>query len=159
MKVYNLKRVQFLPISLETAWEFFSTPANLKDITPLHMKFNIKYISGNDKMYAGQIIKYKLYPLPGIPVNWTTEITHVDEPHFFVDEQRFGPYALWHHQHTFKEVEGGVEMTDEVNYAIPFGVIGRIANALFVGKQVSSIFDYRYNILEKIFKTEASKAA
>jgi len=157
MKVYTLKRVQVLPISLEKSWEFFSSPKNLKDITPPHMKFNIKYISGGESMYAGQIIKYRLFPIPGIPINWTTEITHVNEPYFFVDEQRFGPYALWHHQHWFREVEGGIEMTDEVNYAIPLGVIGRLAEALFVGKQVRSIFDYRYKVLAEKFKTEAAE--
>jgi len=152
MKVYNLKTVQKLPISLEEAWQFFSSPKNLKDITPAHMKFDIKYMSGGEKMYQGQIIRYKLQPVPGIPVSWTTEIKHVKEPHYFVDEQRFGPYALWHHQHRFKEVEGGVEMTDEVNYAIPLGFIGRLANWLFVGKQVKGIFDYRFKVLEERFK-------
>lgn len=159
MKIYNLKKKQFLPISMEEAWEFFSSPKNLKDITPPHMRFDIQYISGNNKMYQGQIIRYKLQPVPGIPVNWTTEITHVNEPYFFVDEQRFGPYALWHHQHHFKEVEGGVEMTDEVNYAIPFGVIGQIANRIFVEKQVNNIFDYRFNVLEKMFNKKSVVAA
>jgi len=154
MKVYNLKSKQFLPISLEEAWDFFSSPKNLKDITPTHMKFDIKYMSGGNKMYPGQIITYKLNPVPGIPVNWTTEITHVSAPFYFVDEQRFGPYALWHHQHHFEEVEGGVEMTDEVNYAIPFGFLGRFANWLFVGKQVSAIFDHRFKVLEELFNKQ-----
>ncbi len=152
MKVYNLKTKQFLPISMEEAWDFFSSPENLKDITPSHMKFDIRYISGSKKMYPGQIITYKLQPVPVIPVSWTTEITHVMEPTYFVDEQRFGPYALWHHQHRFKEVDGGVEMEDEVNYAIPLGILGRIANWLFVGKKVKGIFDYRYKVLEERFK-------
>lgn len=151
MKVYNLKTSQFLAISMAEAWDFFSSPKNLRDITPSHMKFDIRYISGGNKMYAGQIITYKLQPLPGIPVSWTTEITHVNEPNFFVDEQRFGPYALWHHQHRFKEVEGGVEMEDEVNYAIPLGFLGRIAHWCFVGKKVKSIFDYRFKVLEERF--------
>lgn len=151
MKIYNLKAKQFLPISIEEAWEFFSSPRNLKDITPSHMKFDIRYISGGDKMYPGQVINYKLQPVPGIPVSWTTEITHVNEPYYFVDEQRFGPYALWHHQHRFKEVEGGVEMEDEVNYAIPLGFLGRLANWLFVGKKVKGIFDYRFSVLEARF--------
>ncbi|MEO1052705.1 MAG: SRPBCC family protein [Bacteroidota bacterium] len=151
MKIYNLQRKQVLPISLEHAWEFFSSPANLKHITPAHMGFRILSVSGGDKMYAGQIIRYKVNVLPAIPVHWVTEITHVDELNYFVDEQRFGPYALWHHQHWFKEVEGGVEMIDEVNYAIPYGIIGRLANSLFVEKQVNTIFDYRYRILEEHF--------
>ena len=119
------------------------------------MQFDIKYMSGGNKMYPGQIISYKLFPLPGIPVTWTTEITHVKSPHYFVDEQRFGPYALWHHQHHFKEVDEGVEMTDEVNYAIPLGFIGRIANTLFVERQVKGIFEHRYQVLENLFRKES----
>jgi ligand-binding SRPBCC domain-containing protein len=151
MKIYNIKSIQFLPITLLEAWEFFSSPKNLKDITPAHMKFDIKYISGSAKMYPGQIITYKLQPIPGIPVLWTTEITHVDELKYFVDEQRFGPYAFWHHQHVFKEVENGVEMQDEVNYAIPLGVLGRLAHWFFVEKKVKGIFKHRFEVLEKRF--------
>ncbi|MBX2917263.1 MAG: SRPBCC family protein [Cyclobacteriaceae bacterium] len=152
MKLYTIKRTQFLPISLNEAWEFFSTPRNLAKITPAEMGFHILYVSGGEKTYAGQIIRYKVQILPGIKTHWVTEITHVNEPIYFVDEQRFGPYALWHHQHHFKEVPGGVEMTDEVNYAIPLGLLGRIANALFVGREVNRIFDYRFKVLEEYFK-------
>lgn len=118
------------------------------------MGFHILYVSGGEKTYAGQIIRYKVQILPGIKMHWVTEITHVNEPFYFVDEQRFGPYALWHHQHHFKEVPGGVEMTDEVNYAIPLGLLGRIANALFVGREVNRIFDYRFKVLEEYFKNK-----
>ncbi|MCZ8355568.1 MAG: SRPBCC family protein [Cyclobacteriaceae bacterium] len=152
MKIYHLKTVQILPISLAEAWDFFSTPDNLEKITPKHMGFNILYKSGGHKMYPGQIIRYIVHVLPGIPMHWVTEITHVQEPHYFVDEQRFGPYALWHHQHRFREVEGGVEMIDEVNYAIPLGFLGRIANWLFVGREVNRIFKHRYEVLEQYFK-------
>ncbi|ELR70636.1 Cell division inhibitor [Fulvivirga imtechensis AK7] len=151
MKIYNLKRAQILPISLAEAWQFFSTPKNLQKITPPHMGFKIKYLSGNEKMYPGQLILYKINILPGIPVDWATEITHVVEPYYFVDEQRFGPYKLWHHQHHFREAEQGVEMTDEVNYAIPLGFIGRMANSLFVRRQVEAIFDHRHRVLENYF--------
>lgn len=152
MKIYHLKRKQFLPITLEEAWRFFSTPRNLASITPAYMNFNILYVSLEDKgVYPGQIIRYKVNILPGINVNWVTEITHVHKPYYFIDEQRFGPYALWHHQHHFEEVQGGIEMTDEVHYAIPFGFIGRLANWLFVDKKVNAIFDYRYAVLEKLF--------
>ncbi|MBL7857010.1 MAG: SRPBCC family protein [Cyclobacteriaceae bacterium] len=151
MKIYNLKRTQFLPISISQAWDFFSSPKNLSKITPGHMGFNILYISGGDKMYPGQMIRYKISALPGIKMNWVTEITHVQEPSYFVDEQRFGPYALWHHQHHFKEVPGGVEMTDEVNYAIPFGILGTLANWVFVQREVNAIFDHRFAVLEKYF--------
>ncbi len=102
-------------------------------------------------MYPGQIIKYVIQVLPGIPMNWITEITHVQEPYYFVDEQRFGPYALWHHQHHFKAVDGGVETTDEVNYAIPLGIMGRLANWLFVEREVNRIFDHRSQVLESFF--------
>jgi ligand-binding SRPBCC domain-containing protein len=115
------------------------------------MKFKILYTSGGNQMYAGQLIRYHINILPGIRVHWVTEITHVREPHHFIDQQRFGPYALWHHQHFFNEVDGGIEMTDEVNYAIPFGIIGRFANWLFVEKQVRAIFAFRFDALEKKF--------
>ena len=157
MKVYNLHRKQILPITLEEAWDFFSKPQNLKKITPEHMGFKILYQSGGTEMYAGQMIRYIVRVLPVVPLHWVTEITHVQEPHYFVDEQRFGPYAMWHHQHHFKAVEGGVEMIDEVNYAIPLGILGRIAHWLFVGRQVSAIFDHRYEVLENYFKSEKPK--
>jgi ligand-binding SRPBCC domain-containing protein len=153
MKIYLLKRTQFLPITLTRAWEFFSSPRNLEKITPEHMGFTIIYKSGGAKMYPGQLIRYKVNVLPMVRLHWVTEITQVQEPYFFIDEQRFGPYALWHHQHHFKEVPGGVEMTDEVNYAIPLGFIGRLANWLFVERQVNAIFDYRFNVLEKYFSS------
>ena len=151
MKIHTLKRTQFLPISLEEAWDFFSSPENLVKITPAYMKFEILHISGSSKMYSGQVIKYNVSVLPGIRVNWITEITHVHEPFHFVDEQRFGPYAWWHHQHFFKAVDGGVEMTDEVNYALPLGIFGRIAQWLFVRKQLNDIFDYRYRVLNEFY--------
>lgn len=151
MKVYTFIRKQVLPISLEQAWEFFSSPANLARITPSYMRFTIQHISGGKEMYAGQIIRYRLFALPFIPVSWTTEITHVSKLSYFVDEQRFGPYAMWHHQHWFKEVSGGVEMTDEVNYAVPLGILGRIANLLFVQRQLNAIFDYRFTVLKEMF--------
>lgn len=152
MKIYRLTRKQILPISLEAAWDFFSSPANLPKITPKHMGFKMMYMSGGQKMYPGQIIQYIVHGLPGIPMDWITEITHVQEPNYFVDEQRFGPYALWHHQHHFKEVAGGVEMIDEVNYAIPLGLLGRMANWLFVEREVNRIFDHRYQALASFFE-------
>jgi ligand-binding SRPBCC domain-containing protein len=157
MKIFNLKRVQKLPISLEEAWNFFSSPRNLEKITPPHMAFKIVYISGSDKTYAGQLIRYKVNIFPHIAVDWVTEITHVQEPFYFIDEQRSGPYTLWHHQHRFKEVEGGVEMTDEVNYAIPLGMIGKLAHWIFVGREVNAIFDHRHRILEEYFLLNRGK--
>jgi ligand-binding SRPBCC domain-containing protein len=152
MKIYYLKRKQFLPITLDEAWQFFSSPKNLARITPPTIGFKVLYISGDEaETYAGQIIRYRLKILPGVTVNWMTEITHVNKPYNFIDEQRFGPYALWHHQHHFREVSGGVEMTDELNYAIPYGFIGRLAHAVFVGEKVNSIFEYRFEVLKKLF--------
>ena len=152
MRIYNLTQKQFLPISIAEAWAFFSTPKNLAKITPEHMGFKILYISGGDKAYAGQLIRYHVSVLPGIKMHWVTEITQVKEPLHFIDEQRFGPYALWHHQHHFKEVLGGVEMTDEVNYAIGWGPLGWLAHLLFVGREVNRIFEHRYAVLEQYFK-------
>ena len=150
-KVYSFKTVQVLNISLEDAWNFFSSPKNLQKITPKKLGFKIKSKFHGDKMYPGQIIEYIVSPMFGIPLYWMTEITHVDEKKYFVDEQRFGPYSIWHHQHHFKESAEGVEMTDIVHYKIPFGFLGDIANELFVKKQLKQIFDYRYKTVEKLF--------
>lgn len=152
MRVYKFEKKQVLPITLDKAWEFFSTPVNLKRITPPYMGFEILSDLGDGKMYPGQIISYIVTPLLGIPMRWTTEITHVMDKKYFVDEQRFGPYSLWHHQHWFKEVPEGIEMTDIVHYAIPFGFIGRIANRLVVRAKLEEIFDYREKVVAEIFE-------
>ena len=151
MAVYSIKTVQRMPVSLAHAWDFFSSPANLQTITPPYMGFTIISQHHGDKMYPGQIIEYKVTPLLGIPLYWMTEITHVQEECFFVDEQRFGPYSLWHHQHHFKAIEGGVEMTDIVHYKLPLWWLGDLANALFVKKQLAGIFEYRKKKVEEIF--------
>lgn len=151
MKIYTIQRKQFLPITLHEAWDFFSSPQNLSKITPAKMNFRILHVSGGTKVYAGQIIRYRVQILPFYSTGWVTEITHVQEPNYFVDEQRFGPYALWHHQHHFREVEDGVEMRDEVAYAIRFGWLGRLANCIFVGREVNAIFNHRVITLEKYF--------
>lgn len=152
MSVHTLKRVQRLPISLEQAWDFFSSPGNLKEITPAYMGFEVTSDPDFlDKMYAGQVITYFVKPVLGIPLFWMTEITHVQHHQFFVDEQRVGPYSLWHHQHHFKAIPGGVEMTDLVHYRAPLGFLGDIANALFIKQQLKGIFDYRWNMLEERF--------
>lgn len=150
MKVYTLKTKQILPISLEEAWEFFSSPLNLSKITPAYMNFVIKSELA-EKMYPGMLISYKVSPVAGIPITWVTEISHVEENKFFVDEQRYGPYSMWHHEHHFKELDNGIEMTDIVSYVPPFGILGRIANSMFISKQVRGIFDYRSQVLEKYF--------
>jgi ligand-binding SRPBCC domain-containing protein len=152
MKVYHLRQQQFLPLTLQEAWTFFSSPVNLVKITPTHMDFKILHTSGDGSgMYAGQIISYKIKLLPFIYVNWVTEITHVKHHEYFVDNQITGPYSIWHHQHHFTEVPGGVQMTDEITYAVPFGIIGRFANYLFIEQQLKTIFAYRHTVLGKMF--------
>jgi ligand-binding SRPBCC domain-containing protein len=150
-KTYALIFVQKIPCSIEVAWKFFSDPANLVKITPETFSFKIISKHHGEQMYQGQIIEYKVKPLLGIPLYWMTEITHVKEREFFVDEQRYGPYALWHHQHLFREIEDGVEMTDIVHYKIPYWFVGDIANALFVRKKLENVFKYRFEKVEEIF--------
>lgn len=151
MKTYHLNFSQTLPISIQNAWGFFSSPKNLKKITPVKMGFEITYQSGGDKMYAGQLIKYNVNIFPFVKSSWLTEITHVKEPFYFVDEQRQGPYSLWHHQHRFTEVEGGIRMDDFLTYRIPFGILGRIMNKLFIHHEINRIFEYRKRVLVEHF--------
>lgn len=153
-KVYSFKTVQVIPTDLNTAWDFFSNPNNLKNITPSNLGFKVISKYQGDVMYPGQVIEYKVSPLLGLPLYWMTEITHVEDKKYFVDEQRYGPYSLWHHQHHFKEVKGGVEMTDIVHYKIPFWFLGDIANSLFVAQQVKGIFDFRFKKVEEMFVTK-----
>ncbi len=150
-KTYALKFVQQIPCSLQDAWSFFSSPANLVKITPATFGFEVISRHHGEQMYQGQIIEYKVKPLLGIPLYWMTEITHVEPMKFFVDEQRYGPYSFWHHQHLFREVEGGVEMTDIVHYKIPMWFIGDIANALLVRSKLNKMFEYRKQKVEEIF--------
>ncbi len=150
-KVYRLKKVQNIPGSLDKAWDFFSSPGNLQTITPDRLGFKIISRYHREKMYAGQVIEYNVSPLLGIPLYWMTEITHVQDKKYFVDEQRYGPYSLWHHQHHFKAIDGGVEMTDIIHYKLPLWFLGDVANSLFVKKQLRKIFDYRYKKVEELF--------
>lgn len=153
MNFYSIKSTQHLPISLQEAWDFFSSPNNLAKITPPDMGFIITSDKKDgEKMYAGQIITYIIKPMLGISVKWMTEITHVKEGEYFIDEQRFGPYKLWHHKHSFKKTATGVEMYDEVNYVLPFGILGTIAHKLFVRKRIEYIFGYRTKVLDDFFK-------
>lgn len=150
MKVHVLKHEQRLPVSREEAWEFFSTPRNLDFITPRDAGFEVTYLS-SEKMYEGQIITYRVKVLPLVTITWVTEIKSVEEGHSFIDEQRFGPYRLWHHRHTFEEIEGGVLMTDLVHYVMPMGFIGGISHWLFVKKKLSGVFGFRRQVLEERF--------
>lgn len=154
MKTYQRKWQTEIPISLDEAWDFFSSPLNFAKIIPpsVNVVVTSDYTT-ETKTYAGLLISYKVSPFLGIKLNWLTEITHVKEKEYFVDEQRFGPYALWHHQHHFKEISGGIQMTDILTYAIPYGVFGRLSNKMFVQKQLKEIFDYRDAAVKKLFGT------
>ena len=150
MKIYRLHEIQNLPISMEQAWKFLSDPKNLKTITPDYMRFEI--LGGDEKMmYPGQIIKYIVTPVMGIPTKWITEITHVKEGEYFVDEQRFGPYALWHHKHFIKPIKNGIEMEDIIDYKIPFGILGQMAHPIIVKPKLKEIFEYRKKKLSELF--------
>ena len=150
MKLYSIHTKQKLPISLEEAWKFISDPKNLEVITPKSMGF--KTLSGDEKeMFAGQIIHYKITPLFGISMQWVTEITHVQDKKFFVDEQRFGPYNFWHHKHFLKEIPGGVEMEDIVHYKVPMGIFGQMAHPFLVKPKLDEIFAFRQKKLIELF--------
>lgn len=150
MKIYQLHSKQNLPISKQEAWKFLSDPKNLKVITPDYMGFHI--LSGADRpMFAGQIIEYIVTPVFGIKTKWVTEITHAKSGSYFVDEQRFGPYSLWHHKHFIKEIDGGVEMEDIIHYKVPLGILGRLVHPFFVKPKLNEIFNYRKAKLEELF--------
>jgi len=151
MAFYQFQKEQYIKASLEEIWDFISSPQNLKKITPTKMGFDIRTTNLPDKIYEGMIISYTVRPLFGIPTEWVTEITHVRDKSYFVDEQRVGPYKLWHHQHIILPQNNGVLMKDIVSYQPPFGVLGRIANALVIRKTLNEIFDFRTVALEKIF--------
>lgn len=150
MKIYTLHSKQKLPITVNQAWEFLSDPKNLKTITPDYMGFNI--LSGADRpMFQGQLIQYIVTPIAGIKTKWVSEITHVRDKEYFVDEQRFGPYSLWHHKHFIKEIDGGVEMEDIVDYKLPFGIIGQLVQPFLVAPKLMEIFNYRRQKLIDLF--------
>ena len=153
MKVYKKETVQHINASIEECWAFFSSPRNLQKITPKTMGFQITDFDEKN-MYAGQIIQYKVSPLAGLKLRWTTEITIVKDKEYFIDEQRFGPYALWHHKHFFEPTANGVKMTDVVHYALPLGFIGRIMNTLVVKNKLNEIFEYRVKAVNQIFNSK-----
>ena len=152
MKSYQLTFRQNLPLSLTEAWDFFSSPLNLAKITPSDMAFKVTSdINMQEKMYPGMIITYKVSPIGGINLNWMTEITQVSHEKYFIDEQRFGPFKFWHHQHHFKAIANGVEMTDILTYGLPLGFIGQIAHGIFVKKRLKEIFSYRERKTVELF--------
>lgn len=155
MKVREKRWKLFIPRSAEEVWDFFSRPENLNAITPEDMSFQILSDIRGVRMYEGMIIRYRISPIPGIRMHWVTEITQVREGYFFIDEQRFGPYAFWHHQHHFHPVDGGVMMEDILHYKVPFGWLGTLVDALFVSRKVEQIFSYREKAVERIFDFKA----
>ena len=157
MAHYQLRREQTLPISISQAWEFFSAPDNLKAITPPYMGFETLTQPESEKMFPGQIVTYYIRPVLGIKIFWMTEITHVRHEDYFVDEQRYGPYAFWHHTHFFKAVPGGVHMTDLVHYKLPFGILGRLVHRLFIQRQLKQIFDFRHQFLLRKFGSAVAR--
>ena len=148
--------VQFVPASLDLVWDFFSSPSNLSKITPPEMGFIITS-PVQPEMYPGMFITYKVSPVPGIQMNWVTEITQINRNKFFIDEQRRGPYSIWHHEHHFREVEGGVEMHDILYYNVPFGVFGKLADLAFVNNKVKQIFLYRQQRIQELFPQKSQQ--
>lgn len=151
MKVYQRHFTQVIPVSVDKVWRFFSRPENLNVLTPDDMNFEILSDVEGVPMYPGMMISYKVSPFKGISMNWLTEITQISEHNYFIDEQRSGPYRLWHHQHHFKEIEQGTEMKDILHYAIPYGPIGQLANAMIVAKRIDDIFGYRFEAVKRLF--------
>ena len=153
MKIYKIETVQLVNASLDECWAFFSSPQNLQKITPNDMGFEITDFD-NKSVYPGQVIQYKVSPLFGIKLSWMTVITAVKDKAYFIDEQRFGPYTLWHHKHFFEATEKGTKMTDVVHYALPLGFLGRIMNTLVVKNKLKEIFDYRRVKVDEIFNSK-----
>ena len=152
MKAFHLNFTQSIPATLTEAWDFFSSPHNLSKITPPEMAFTVtSALPETQKMYPGLIITYKVSPMLGIKLNWMTEITHVAHEKYFIDEQRFGPYKFWHHQHHFTAIEGGVKMDDILTYGLPMGIFGQAANQLFVAAKLQDIFQFREKKVTEIF--------
>lgn len=151
MAYFQFRREQILPSSTEEIWAFITNPGNLKRITPDSMGFDITSESLPEMMYEGMIIAYRVAPLLGIPTTWVTEITHIKKNHYFVDEQRVGPYKMWHHEHLLEASKDGVKMTDIVSYQPPLGFLGSIANHLIIRRKLYQIFDHREAVLKSLF--------
>ena len=152
MGVYQFHREQKLPATVNEVWEFISSPGNLKEITPDYMGFDIVSPQKPEEMYPGMIIIYKVSPLLNKKMTWVTEITHIKEKEYFVDEQRKGPYKMWHHEHKITPIENGVLMSDLLTYQPPMGLIGNLANKFIIRKKLNEIFSHRKKALEKIFE-------
>ncbi len=150
MKMHQFERTQSFPISIEECWNYFSNPLNLKDITPPSLNFTMISLP-SEEMYEGMIIEYTVTPIVNIKIRWVAEIKHVNKPNYFIDEQRFGPFKFWQHQHMFKEIEDGVEMKDLIYYGLFFDHLSRPVQKLLVKKEIQQIFDYRQDVLLQKF--------
>lgn len=148
--MYTIEITQKIPAPLEKVWDFISSPRNLKLITPENLGFEVTSIPA-EKMYAGMLISYSVKPLFGIKMKWVTEISHIKEPEYFIDQQYWGPYKFWHHKHELIAIDGGVLMTDIINYKPPYGFLGSIANSIAIRKRLDEILRYRKAKLEEIF--------
>ena len=156
MKLYTLESNQFINKPIEEVFQFFSKPEILSVITPAKLGFKI--LSPNPiKMEVGRLIDYNIY-LMGIPIHWRTLITDYEPPNMFVDQQIKGPYAMWHHTHTFHKVKGGVEIKDRVVYSIPFGFLGRLLNYLWIKRDLNNIFLHRKKVIDKLFENNDYKS-
>ncbi|PLX68691.1 MAG: hypothetical protein C0603_05940 [Denitrovibrio sp.] len=153
MKAKCIKKTQILKTDIDTAWDYFSSPLNLAEITPDWLNFEV-VSDVPEKMYEGLVLQYHVHPFLGIPISWVTEITHAKEPYYFVDEQRSGPYKLWHHQHHFKQVEEGIEMTDIVHYILHMEPLSQLFIGGIIKSKLEDIFNYRYKVLKDIFNEQ-----
>ena len=148
--IHYLTREQIIPATLEQVWDYFSDPRNLDEMTPPDMRFRI-LTAPLPRMYEGQIVEYRVEFIRGLPALWLTEIAHVREPRYFVDEQRIGPYRFWYHEHKFEPVAGGTRMSDQVTYSIGFGPLGDLLNAIWIGRRLKQIFDFRAEKIRQLF--------
>ncbi len=151
--MYQISYQQKLPITIQQAWEFFSSPTNLEKITPPNLSLKINQTEPLKRMYPGQLITYTVKPLLNIPLEWVTEITAVQEPTYFIDEQKFGPYTFWHHEHWFTPIPNGVLIEDHITYKVPFGPLGKLLHQLKIQPDLAQIFSYRSTALERLFGT------
>jgi len=152
MALYRFEHTQIIPLTLEDSWRFFTNPRNLSELTPAAMNFRHRFEPDAERVYPGMILAYSLTPMAGIPVNWVTEITHVEPLVRFIDEQKSGPFSMWHHIHEFSEVPEGTKIHDTLYYSLPFSFLGQFAHSLFVKNQIENIFRYRSKRMKEIFQ-------
>jgi len=151
MQVKEKRWEQFIPQPLDKVWSFFSRPENLNSMTPETVSFEILSDVAGVEMFPGMIVRYRISPFAGIKMRWVTEITHIGEGKYFIDEQRFGPYAFWHHLHWFEPQGEGVLMKDILHYKVPYGPLGGVVNFILVEPKIEEIFRFRKEAVEKVF--------